>query len=339
MGYVTLADLGIGLGYLDDIPVSDLAPLRGYMAQWQVSISRGDGYAASQIMFVASQLAERLAMRQDAARGTANVLGAIAEELGNVVAPAFRNKGVIAATMEPEATSYRRVNGNINLLVTTDSSGDIRAGAEAYATGANVTPEASAQTAAGIANRQQGLMQQIGQFQAGGRWNPAEAILALSAERVQPLQDEWASISSTIRNASLTDSDRQSLTTTQDQILYALGKKSAASSSAGSGISKVLENACANLRAIGLPCEGESGRDVKTKPTWPYSCANADDLMACLQGGPLVRVGIGAGIGGAAGGLAGVLMTESGIGSVVGLFSGAILGGLIGYYTAPKAES
>jgi len=81
----------------------------------------------------------------------------------------------------------------------------------------------------------------------------------------------------------------------------------------------------------------ESGEDVKSKEEAEKDIEKAkkclEDPITCA--GPIGYASVGAIGAGAIGGLLGLVKSESAVGAVIGLLSGAILGGAAGYYIAP----
>jgi hypothetical protein len=246
--------------WFGDIATSDMVPLRGYMAQWQSAIASNTSGLAAQALLSAASLAGDLSQNSAASAQTSSVLGSIADSAATLGRQA--QSGDLSFS---NSSTYLNLNGNINLLVTVDSSGQTSSGAETYVTGVNVTTDASAATRTSIANRQQALRNNVAAFMPGGVWSVSETLNAVSAAQIQPLQDEWASINSVINNSSLTDDDRNTLLNTQNQLVRALGIKSAASSAAGSGPSIILDvisdpkkyiNACSTMTGpLALACQ------------------------------------------------------------------------------------
>jgi hypothetical protein len=227
--FIEMSDLRAWQGNdLGDLSASSVAPLAALMNQWQAAIAAGNASLASTLLTNAANLADNLSNDPSAAPTTASYLGNIASEAGQLGTQAGQGD---LSFMTDGTDVYANLNATVNLIVS---------GAAAYAAGTNVTPAASAQTAAGIAAQQQALQAQIASFQPGGKWDPTE-ILGISAAALSPLQATWQQINSVIQNSSLTDSDRSSLLATQADMVRALGVQAAAASAAGSSVGAVID--------------------------------------------------------------------------------------------------
>jgi len=154
-----------------------------------------------------------------------------------------------------------------------------------------LTPEQSKTNADYIRNLQDGIQKKINAYGeafkiAGGKWNPAEAFLALSASESQGLWDELGTIENLIRNANVLDADRDALYATNKELFRLTGKGSSLASGAGSAVSKATAVVAGIMKSIGFPgIEAQSGSDEKTfnkVDTDPASCAEIPQPLRFL---------------------------------------------------------
>jgi len=285
-----------------DLDVPTLAPLRTYMNQLQSAISNNDSTTAQLALFNIVKLSGDLSTRSDAAGQTQAILGTMSAE-GNEICnfcytggsqPGGSPLPISALTSNAgapndNATKLRRIYGNINLLV----KADISAGAITYLT--VVDPAISMTNLSNLLGRLNTLKQKIGTLQPGGAWNPADALMATSAEQVTPLQDELQQILTSANNIPLTDTDKTTFQVTSKEVGNFLAGKEVEANRAGAALAKAINTvnagSCAGKKGDALTAccnsAGESGADqadcIGTNLAADcFSKTNSpDDLAAC----------------------------------------------------------
>jgi len=351
--------------------------LPGLQQQWQTAVANNDGTTLSSVLNQTSALAQSAMNDPSVPKGATTALTVIVSNSIDVVAalPIANNDvpTALASTTLGGMTglsiqsAYDGLNAAANQLNTQQNV------IAAASSGANV--QNSAIVAASFAQQQQTLIGQIAQFQPGGTWDPSQAIALsgstyvivslalgplataiatsrpLDASTVQGFQGQWQQLDSSIQAANnanqLTASDYANLYATQQQILGVLWGKSVQATTAGSSVDAVITKAGGVYNAItgGQP---QSGSDLLAKQ-------NAQDQLNALKNQlnalnncltspltctlPLPRAALGSAVGAAVGGLAGLALSESTTGAVIGLFGGLVLGGALGYISAPAAPS